>query len=61
MNIKCSRCNDENNHKILGKYDNDSPPHIWVECLNCGNNFNHWLCGIDKLKEIFESSWKLYE
>jgi transposase-like protein len=57
--MMCPKCKSKN-IKILIEFKND-PDHNHLKCLDCENEFNWWLGGIEKIKEIFGKNWELYE
>ena len=62
MNYKCPHCKSDSPKKTIA-YDNnniDNVGHFRLECLQCGCNFNHWECSVDKIKEMFGKEFEKY-
>jgi len=65
MNCPNPKCNKQLLTPIVKYHNNGSDnihglEHTHLECPFCGQNFNHWHCGVEKLKEVLGGDFKNY-
>lgn len=65
MNCPNKRCQQKLLAPIVKSFNDgtdnvDNLPHSHLECPFCGQQFNHWHCGVERLKEVFGSQFTMY-
>lgn len=68
MNISCPNqmfpCMSKE-FKTIQSFDGtdniDNLSHDWLECIECGCNFNRWTCSKERLSEVFGKDVDLYQ
>lgn len=64
MILSCPKCHNKNEHKVVNVNDGsdniDNLGHSHMECVSCGQNWNHWH-DPEKVKKIYGDIYENYK